>query len=218
MKAGDGGVLVSFGSVARNEMDSLSDRDVLAVGVDPSHLSDLDDAGASLTSYSWPEFTRMSHYGSLFLVHLAREGIVFDGGQAARSRYYELTGDLVPYRYVARDLQAFRQCLDDVADGLQTGDSSTAFEIATVATVIRHATILGCYLIGHPTFGRYSSVDAFTRMRHLDRSIFMKFPDAYAYRLALLRGLSIPALPAPHYVVDWMTNARAILEEVDSCA
>jgi hypothetical protein len=199
-------------------MDSLSDRDVLAVGVDSPHLSNLNNPTVSVTSYSWPEFTRMARYGSLFLVHLAREGVVLDGAPTARSRYHELISDLVPYRYVARDLEAFRQCLDDVADALRTGDTSTAFEMATVATVIRHASILGCYLIGRPTFGRYSSVDLFTRLRRLDQSISINFPNAYGYRLALLRGLSLPALPALGHVGDWLSNARTILDEVNLCA
>jgi len=218
MKAGDGGVLVSFGSVARHETDSLSDRDVLAVGVDPVHLSSPYDLPASVTSYSWAEFARMSRYGSLFLLHLAREGIVLDGAPPARCRYNELISDLVPYRYVARDLAASRQSLEDVAEALREGDTSTAFEMATVATVIRHATILGCYLNGCPTFGRYSSVEVFTRLRGLDCSISMRFPYAYAYRLAVSRSLPISVIPAPHDVLDWLSNAWIILKEVSRFA
>ena len=72
--------VATFGSYARRDNDSHSDRDVLVVF--PSQqfpslgLKQLESAGASCSTYSRPRLSRMAKDGSLFIKHLVNESHV----------------------------------------------------------------------------------------------------------------------------------------------
>ncbi len=66
-----------------------------------------------------------------------------------------MLASLRPYQLAARDLSAFRATVCDVEAGLRAG-LPPCFEIAVLGGVARHASVLGCYLAGSPTFGRNS--------------------------------------------------------------
>lgn len=157
-----------YGSHARGDADPISDVDVLAIGSLPPTQNEIAGlipascAGPLHTShYTWDEFGAMSEYGSLFLHHIATEArlIHFEGD--ASNRLSRMLTSLPPYRLASRDLMAFRVTLADVAAGLRAG-STPCFELAVLGGVIRHASVLGCYLIGRPTFSRRSIAQALT--------------------------------------------------------
>ena len=66
-----------FGSAARGDYDSFSDRDMLIVSDDEATLrrlkSEYDSVGWSCTAYSWSRLQRASDQGSLFVQHLKQE-------------------------------------------------------------------------------------------------------------------------------------------------
>jgi hypothetical protein len=72
----------------------------------------------------------------------------------------------------------------DVREELAHG-SPVTYELAVLGTVIRHASVLGCYLLGHPCFGRTEPVRRFSEAVALPRDFTNGFMRVYSYRLAL---------------------------------
>src|SRR4051794_14637489 len=122
-----------FGSVARGDVDDLSDVDVLVAGeLEPQALSRLPypKDRLSVVRYEWPELRQMAGYGSLFLHHVRLEGKPLCPPQHARLA--ALLEKLPPYNRAQHELSSFVRVLDDVEDSLQ-GDHSPAFELAVIA-------------------------------------------------------------------------------------
>ena len=159
--SGDRAVLL-YGSYARGDADAHSDVDVLVVG--PTTVAAAEIAPllpvfcqgpVHISHYTWAELEAMSNYGSLFLHHVATEasGLQYEGD--ARAGLSALLMSLGPYQLAKRDLIGFRATVCDVEAGLQAG-LPPCFELAVLGGVARHASVLGCYVAGKPTFGRHS--------------------------------------------------------------
>ena len=180
-----------YGSRARGDADSLSDIDLLVVcdtewpkemagKVFPHSEGD----PCSVSRYSWLEFRMMAEHGSLFLQHVRSEGILLYESPARRGATQETLEQLRPYRFARRDVEAFRTVLSDVREEL-VHESSVSYELAVLGTVIRHASILGCYLLGQPCFGRTEPVRRFSEVLDLPVGFTDQFATMYQYRLAL---------------------------------
>jgi hypothetical protein len=150
-----------YGSCARNDNDMLSDVDVLVVGSDfPGNIDLLLGRGpAAVSAYSWAEMEAMSASGSLFLEHLKREAKSIIEGRDVQGRLEQVLSKTAPYsRNRARlDVSAFTAAIADAVDSLNHG-GSIRFELSVVATVVRHASILACYLRGTPCFSRFAPI------------------------------------------------------------
>jgi hypothetical protein len=105
--------------------------------------------------YTWMEFGAMSNYGSLFLHHIAKEAVAIRYEGKAQERLSKMLTSLGPYQLADRDLSGFRSTLRDVSTALRAG-LSPCFELAVLGGVARHASVLGCYMAGSPSFGRSS--------------------------------------------------------------
>ena len=148
-----------YGSHSRGDTRSDSDVDLLAIG-------DLEQGFAeevlfrspkekiSVSHYSWSEIAAMSGYGSLFLQHVRGEGRPLFEGERVEHRLLKLLSDMGPYRLASRDVGAFRRVAQDVSEALTHQDVSIAYELSVLGTLIRHASILGCFLLGSPCFSR----------------------------------------------------------------
>ena len=196
----------------------LSDHDVLVVGNLVGALPLAPGPELSVSRYSWRELERMASYGSLFLLHLDLEARLVSGTPNGRTKFRSLTSSMSEYAYVERDLRAFSESIEDVTAAVSLGDTSLEFELASLATVIRHASILGCYLIGTPVFGRVSAVQTFSLTRDLDPRIRREFALVYSYRMALARGLPMPPSPTLSFVSDWLGLASQVVKEVARCS
>lgn len=215
-----GYVVVLYGSRARGDDDALSDCDVLVVGELQEDI-EVDYASSmqlSIVRYSWSEFSAMAQYGSLFLWHLYNEGIVLRGDPAGKDMYAEIGRTLPEYRRVENDLRSFRLAIDDCISALDVGDSSVEFELASIATVIRHASILGCYLAGTPEFGRHEPVRRFCQITNLPIEIAASFPRLYLFRISYMRDLPTSSAENIEYAYLWCDSARLLLREVASIA
>ncbi|HJQ94298.1 MAG TPA: nucleotidyltransferase domain-containing protein [Acidimicrobiia bacterium] len=145
-----------YGSYARGDNDRNSDLDLLAVSDQPFfvEISDLfPGAHLSLSSYSWREIERMVDYGSVFLHHVAREGRPLRFMPEADGCLRALLKRLGPYRRTREDLRAFRETVSDVRSAL-AGDCSPNFEMAVLASVLRHASVLACFIGKDPAYQR----------------------------------------------------------------
>ena len=176
-----------YGSVARGDADRLSDFDVLVVGPETGELGTVMSAAglgfdrASISRYSWDEIVGMAGYGSLFLHHVRLEGRPLYENDACRGRLRTVLDELGEYTLARRDVQGFKTVLGDVAESLRYGGAK-AFELSVLGTVIRHGAILGCWLLGNPTFGRLAPVESFAAAAGLAVNM-ADFERLYMYRL-----------------------------------
>ena len=146
-----------YGSRARGDSDALSDTDLLVVGdqgvdIAPA-IDELDYPRISPSFYSWDEVERMAAYGSLFLRHVAAEGERLRASTTAPRRLPALLANLPAFSRSRQDLSGFRRALAESRASLRDGGWPD-FECEVVATVARHAAILGAYCVGEAAFGR----------------------------------------------------------------
>lgn len=144
-----------YGSKARGNADQASDTDLLVVGseedVVAEALEGLDYPRVKVSFYSWAEIERMRAYGSLYLHHIAEEGVPL---RATREeRLGQLLGNLPRFSRPREDLDGFKAAYSEGMSSLEDGGWPD-FECEVIATVARHAAILGAYCVGDPAFGR----------------------------------------------------------------
>jgi hypothetical protein len=146
-----------YGSRARGDADELSDTDVLVVsdGSPPS-----DDVAmlvplprVRMSVYGWREVEAMAAYGSLFLHHIATEGHPLRLSPRYPGRLSTALENLGPFMRAGADLESFHRAFEDCLNSLDNGGWPD-FELQVLATMARHAAILGSYCVGRPTFGR----------------------------------------------------------------
>ena len=209
-----------YGSSARGDRDVLSDLDILVVGdMRPSMTTTIrkiiaDERCPSISKYSWQEVSGMSEYGSLFLHHLRLEGFPIHEDSGCKGRLSQMLHQMGPYTKARRDVSAFKSVLYDVERSLIVGDL-VAFELSVLATVIRHASILGCWLLGEPHFGRTKPVERFsTAIKTLDYHEFEAFPELYAYRLHFDRRMSSLNLVGICAEL-WLRRAKVLVEALE---
>lgn len=144
-----------YGSRARGDADERSDTDVLVVTDDelPEEWEVPGVPGSTISAYSWSEIEAMHAYGSLFLLHLGREGVRLSPTSTSATRLDRLLLSLGPFQRVSHDLRSFRLAQEEAVDSIANGGWFD-LELQVLGTVARHAAILGCYCIGSPCFGR----------------------------------------------------------------
>lgn len=142
-------ITLLYGSSARGDSDSKSDVDLLTLNsniVDPE-------------GYSWGDIESMHSRGSLFVLHLLKEGVLTDFDSSGLRRWQRMRTDEFPeYQGVRTDIRAFRRVSLDVRESLRRGDTSLAYEAGVAARMVRHLSILLTYVHGAPEFTRIASV------------------------------------------------------------
>jgi hypothetical protein len=146
-----------YGSRARGDADDRSDTDLLAVGDSDEGLEDAVAAFAferpNVSFYTWAELCRLRSYGSLFLVHIALEGVCLRASEAASARMARIVDELPRFARAREDLAGFRRAYSDGVSSLQNGGWPD-FECAVIGAIARHGAILGSYCLGSASFGR----------------------------------------------------------------
>lgn len=203
-----------YGSAARGDSTDRSDVDVLVVGsFRPDWLAHrFSGQRLSISQYSWSEIRHMASYGSLFLQHLRLEGRPLDYSPASIFDLAALLGTLPPYANVQRDLRAFQVSLDDIRVESKA-PVSLPFELASLAALVRRIGILGAYLNGKPTFGRYQPVIDVVRTWSLPPEIASEFPTLYGYRLAAEdASVALPSDLPTQFVDLWLMRTQTMLD------
>lgn len=208
-----------YGSHSRGDYDAASDIDVLFVtDSEDSELSSYQlpqfPKDPAVSKYTWVEIERMAEYGSLFLKHLSLEAHPIHEGRYVRGRLNSLLGSLTSYKRASTDLRAFKIVHSDVNESLKDHTSSLIFEVATLATVFRHACILGCDLSGSPCFSRIEPTQKIVDIWGLPKVWSDEFPRFYSYRLyADGRELDVMNLDI-EYVRIWHRRVGVFLTEM----
>ncbi|MBI4527733.1 MAG: nucleotidyltransferase domain-containing protein [Deltaproteobacteria bacterium] len=208
-----------YGSHARGDADSLSDVDVLVVSnrdMDPEALPSVvaSPSRLSITRYAWREIEGMAEYGSLFLRHIQLEGCALREGTAVRGRMVNLLSTLPRYSLAGRDLKGFQTVLADVRASLDS-EVHLTFELATLATLFRHACILGCAVCGSPCFSRFGPIAQLVRQWGLSSTWSDEFPALYAYRLYASGRSQRPGKPSREMARLWCDRAAILLAELE---
>lgn len=211
-----------YGSHARGVPDCYSDLDILVAADRLMNIGEIERHvplalnGASVSRYTWNELSRMAEYGSLFLHHLKLEAVPLYETPSHRGTLRRVLDELGDYGLAQRDLRGFQVVLDDVAEALDSKEEET-YELAVLGTVIRHSTILGCWLLKQPSFGRLEPVSRFVRLRGIESLVEREFPDLYRYRLytdGRLGRESLRKISGSR----WLKRARLIVASVEELA
>jgi hypothetical protein len=209
-------VEVLYGSAARGDGDTLSDVDVLIV--EDRHIHDSSLRNSTVVRYTWNEFCDMSQYGSLFLRHLRAEGHLMQWDDVGKKNYRQLLQSLPPYTRTMFDLRSFELAINDSEFALDAGDTSIEFELASLATVMRHSSILASYLMGGEDFSRTGAVDLCCDRFGLGDSLKQQFRWLYGYRIAVARELPFSGSACLEDGLRAVCTARAILNGVKEYA
>lgn len=212
-------MLALYGSQARGDDDCMSDIDMLYVGDESQSIPiNESDPRLCISRYSWREFEAMHQYGSLFLWHLKTQSRPVQFSSDGLIAYSFLLDTLPAYRRMSRDVESFRLSLTDIRQALDCGDSSVEFELCSLATTLRHSSILGCYLLGQLEFGRYAAVETFCKLTGLPTRIAVEFVSLYQFRMMIARQVEIPQRNGLHaYAEKWLGWSTDVVEEVAAC-
>lgn len=226
-----------YGSVARGEHTPFSDLDVLVVGDHPVPHHRLDALVDRLPQrhhlaarqYTWTQLEQMAAYGSLFLLHIKLEGrplrtniapppeevlvpTVSSDEVEDRRSVARMLARMPPYQLADRDIRGFQQAVEDAAWSIDD-DGDPLFELGTLATIMRHCSILACYLLGTPAFATNVSVPVALEavgLGHLSRDAV----DLYDFRLAIARHQMPRVQPSRELATRWLQHASTFIHRV----
>ncbi|MCU7838967.1 MAG: nucleotidyltransferase domain-containing protein [Candidatus Thiodiazotropha sp. (ex Troendleina suluensis)] len=208
-----------YGSRARGDEDTLSDVDILVVS--DSEVSEGDilqlipklPVDLSVSRYSWQEVSEMADYGSLFLHHLRTEGRVLWEAETYKGELSRLLSGMDGYKHAHRDVSGFLTVLDDVNESIQSGGILT-YELAVLGTVLRHSSILGCWLNAKPCFGRIEPVKRVVAEYGLNPNIATGFSGLYEFRLYVDGRVTNVQEPSHDQADEWLSWVREVVNAV----
>lgn len=215
------GVVWLYGSYARNEDDFYSDVDLLIISDQSIRCceivklpNNIPRDKVSESHYTLGEMKKMSSYGSLFLHHLKKEGVFLGGDSQIENELRKILENLVPYQRVSLDVRGFNIVINDIEDSI-LNNGSIKYELSVLGTILRHSSILGCYLLGVPKFGRIEPVKYFIEQLGLSNSIGEKFGDLYKYKLPEIRDTINNSHHTVDYAYEWCSIARKITGKLE---
>ena len=158
----------------------------------------------------------MAAYGSLFLQHLRLEAVPLYESTGSGGFLRSILDNLGDYALAHRDVRGFEVVLDDTEEAL-AGNAQDRYELAVLGTVIRHCSILGCWLLNKPSFARVEPVARLVSRCGLREEIAAEFGDLYRHRLYIdgrVGPAALRSLPA----IAWLSRAWEVVKTVKEMA
>jgi nucleotidyltransferase-like protein len=210
-----------YGSHARGDSDAFSDVDIFVAGALPNHevirSLTFNSQPLSVSRYTWEEVEAMANYGSLFLHHLRLEGKPFLESADGDCRLTQLLEHLPCYKLFRRDISAFHSTIADVRESFRTG-STPEFEMAVLGTVLRHSSVLGCYLSGRPCFGRTEAIERACEALGFTSENVKGLTRLYLFRLHEDGRCEMPFKPSWDQVIEFCYQFEIFLSRLDEVA
>ena len=212
-----------YGSHARGDDDALSDVDVFVASDTEISMHDVSrlvpslPMNASISQYSWDEVAEMADYGSLFLHHLLYEGRVLWEAPNRTGELFKKLSSMGKYKHARRDISGFMAVLSDVSTSVKIG-GALSYELAVMGTVLRHSSILGCWLNERPSFGRIEPVYRTVSRYGLPSDIATLFPKLYEYRLYIDGRITRVSEPTQEQAANWLERAIQLVNAVSDDA
>lgn len=207
-----------YGSHARGQQDQVSDQDILVisdldVGFECLHpILPVSSNETSISRYTWKEIKGMAAYGSLFLQHLRIEAAPLYESASNEGLLRSILDNLGDYTLADRDVRGFEVVLEDAEEAINENGQNN-FELAVIGTVIRHSSILGCWLLKNPSFARTEPVTRFISLCGLSAEIASEFDNLYRYRLYIYGRIAAKHLQ-PISAMAWLLRAQLIVQAV----
>ncbi|MDQ0271925.1 nucleotidyltransferase domain-containing protein [Cytobacillus purgationiresistens] len=187
-------VVMVYGSVARNEADINSDIDIFALVVDS--LTEIEREKliekiyyqfpakeVNVSLYTKEIFNKMSRDGSLFLWHLKKEGkYLFN------KRNENIFINLSNFDGYQKNMKLYRDLFSSVQKSL-VENGVNSYDLSMLFFLCRNISILTCFKIGNPNFGRYSAYENLTKYLNYEPVSYSNFISLSKWRIDYTRGL-----------------------------
>jgi predicted nucleotidyltransferase len=187
-------VVIIYGSMARNDADNNSDIDIFALVEDS--LTEFEkekviDKICSLISgkeinvslYTKEVFNKMSKDGSLFLWHLKKEGkYLFNKNNE------DIFINLANFNAYQKNMELYSDLFNSIQKSFgENGINS--YDLSMLFFLCRNISILTCFKIGKPNFGRYSAYETLTKYLNYEPISYSDFIYLSKWRIDYTRGI-----------------------------
>lgn len=191
-------VVMIYGSIARNDADIDSDIDIFALTED--FLTDIERVKVvkkitekilcqypakevNVSLYTYKIFNNMSLEGSLFLWHLKKEGKYL-----YNKRRIDIFLNLASFNGYQKNMELYKKLFTSVQISLKK-NGANSYDLSLLFFLCRNISILTCFKIGNPDFGRLSAYKTFTKYLGYQPVSHSNFIELSKWRIDYTRGL-----------------------------
>lgn len=187
-------VVMIYGSVARNDADSNSDLDVFALVEDilteleqeevvDRICSKLKGDEINVSIYTENIFNKMLKEGSLFLWHLKLEG-KYIYNKYSTDIFYSLSNFKGYYKNLNLYKNLFKRCKQSLNE-----NNVNSYDLSMLFFLCRNLSILTCFFMDEPNFGRYSSYQTLVRKIRQEPLKYIDYIYLSNWRMDFTRGI-----------------------------
>ncbi|KGR91884.1 hypothetical protein CD30_02970 [Ureibacillus massiliensis 4400831 = CIP 108448 = CCUG 49529] len=187
-------IVIIYGSMARNEADNNSDIDIFALVEDSltefekekvidKICSLISSKEVNVSLYTKEVFNKMSKDGSLFLWHLKKEGkYLFNKNNE------DIFINLANFDAYQKNMELYRDLFNSVQESFDE-NGINSYDLSMLFFLCRNMSILTCFRIGKPNFGRYSAYETLIKYLNYEPISYLDFIYLSKWRIDYTRGI-----------------------------